>query len=109
SNTSSPPPPGVWSPAHRAAKALVTPIQHFLKIEAASGLLLVAAVAVALTWANSPWSHSYHALWHVPVGFSIGDWSLERTLHYWVNEGLMTIFFFVVGLEIRREIYEGEL
>ena len=52
---------------------------------------------------------SYEALWHAPLGLTLGPWSIERPLHFWVNDGLMTIFFFVVGLEIRREIYEGEL
>jgi len=102
-------PPEAWEPARRAAQALASPIQRFLAIEASSGLLLMAATAVALIWANSPWSHSYEALWHVPIGLGIGDWAFVRPLHFWINDGLMTIFFLVVGLEIRREIFEGEL
>jgi Na+:H+ antiporter, NhaA family len=102
-------PPEVWTPARRAARKLVSPIQRFLSIEASSGVLLIIATAIALIWANSPLAGSYAALWHVPVGFEIGGWFVQHSLHYWVNEGLMTIFFFVVGLEIRREIYEGEL
>src|SRR5687767_13906627 len=99
-------PPDSWSPAHRAARKLVAPIQRFLAIEAASGVLLLISVAVALVWANSGAHESYEELWHTPIGFRVGSVGIERSLHYWVNEGLMTVFFFVVGLEIRREIYE---
>ncbi len=103
------PPPEAWTPAHRAAQALAAPIYRFFALEAASGLLLLLAVVVALVWANSPWHASYEALWHTNVGVELGSWSLDKPLHFWVNEGLMTIFFLVVGLEIRRELYEGEL
>ena len=65
--------------------------------------------AVALVWANSAGRASYQALWHTPIGISHRGWSFERALHFWINDGLMTVFFFVVGLEIRREIFEGEL
>jgi NhaA family Na+:H+ antiporter len=70
---------------------------------------LLGAAVVALAWANSPWRESYAALWHTPVGISIGRHVFDRDLHFWINEGVMTIFFFVVGLEIRREIHNGEL
>ncbi len=84
-------------------------MERFLAIEAASGILLLAAAAIALIWANSPWWRSYSALWHVPFGVRLGPFSFERDLHFWINDGVMTIFFFVVGLEIRREIHRGEL
>ena len=103
------PPPGAWEPARRAASLLAAPVRRFLAIEASSGILLMAATAVALIWANSPWAASYDALWHTPVGVRLGEGGFVRPLHFWVNDGLMTIFFFVVGLEIRREIHEGEL
>ncbi|MDQ3336665.1 MAG: Na+/H+ antiporter NhaA [Myxococcota bacterium] len=70
--------------------------------------MLLVATAVALTWANL-WTGSYADLWHTPIGGRIGPWSYVQPLHFWVNDGLMTVFFFVVGLEIRREIFEGEL
>jgi NhaA family Na+:H+ antiporter len=92
----------------RAAAAIASPIQRILAVEAASGVALVAATLIALVWANR-WDASYEQLWHAPVGLQLGPWSFERPLHFWINEGLMTIFFFVVGLEIRREIFEGEL
>ncbi|MEN9579637.1 MAG: hypothetical protein RJA70_2646 [Pseudomonadota bacterium] len=78
-------------------------------MEAASGILLLVAAALALTWANSPWSESYFRLWEIPVGIRFGDFSFERSLSWFVNDALMVIFFFVVGLEIRREVHQGEL
>lgn len=102
-------PPGAWAPAHAAVRRLLSPIQRFLQVEAASGLLLIAATAVAVIWANSPWSGSYVAVWHTELSLTLGAWSFGRPLHFWVNDGLMTIFFFVVGLEIRREMYQGAL
>ena len=71
-------------------------------------MLLVAALA-ALLWANSGAAHSYHALWHQPVGFTLGAWQVQTDLHFLVNEVLMTVFFLVVGMEIRREIHHGAL
>src|SRR3990167_1211001 len=102
-------PPESWAPARRAARALASPIQRILAIEASSGLLLMAATVIALAWANSPWQGAYEALWHTDIGFHIGGAAFARPLHFWINDGLMTVFFLVVGLEIRREIYEGEL
>jgi NhaA family Na+:H+ antiporter len=102
-------PPEAWGPARRAADALIAPVQRFLAVEAASGLVLVAATAAALVWANSAWSDSYHQLWHLPIGVQAGAFTFVQPLHFWINDGLMTIFFFVVGLEIRREIHEGQL
>jgi len=88
---------------------LASPIQRILAVEAASGILLMAATVVALVWANSRWAPTYEALWHTPIGLRIGNFDFERPLHFWINDGLMTIFFLVVGLEIRREMFEGEL
>ncbi len=85
------------------------PLERFIRIEAASGVLLLAATAMALAWANSPWARSYFALWETPLGARIGSLSFERPLEWFVNDALMVIFFFVVGLEIRREIHHGEL
>src|SRR5688572_16751678 len=84
-------------------------MERFLAIEAASGILLILAATVALVWANSPWRTSYADLWHIPIGSRFGSLAFERDLHFWINDGLMTLFFFVVGLEIRREIHAGEL
>jgi NhaA family Na+:H+ antiporter len=102
-------PPEAWEPLHRFARLAGKPLEQFLHIEAASGILLLLAAAVALSWANSPWAESYAHLWHTPVGLRVGSFAFERPLEWFVNDGLMVIFFFVVGLEIRREIHEGEL
>ncbi len=101
-------PPETWAPVRRAAAAITSPIQRILAIEAASGIVLLTATVAALIWANV-WTASYDVLWHTPIGGRVGPWMVERPLHFWVNDGLMTVFFLVVGLEIRREIFEGEL
>jgi NhaA family Na+:H+ antiporter len=88
---------------------LPTPLAEFLHLEAAGGIVLVAAAIVALVWANSPWQDSYHTLWSTHLSFSLGRRSLDLTLQEWINDGLMAVFFFVVGLEIKREVVEGEL
>jgi NhaA family Na+:H+ antiporter len=85
------------------------PLERFLHIQAASGVLLLVTAALALLWANSPWATSYQHLWHTPLGIRIGGFVFERPLEWVVNDGLMAIFFFLVGLEIRREVYCGEL
>jgi NhaA family Na+:H+ antiporter len=110
--TAAPPsgdPPGSWRPARRLARRALAPVERFLAIEASSGVLLIAAAAIALIWANSPWRESYSALLHLPFGVKLGPLFFERDLHFWINDGVMTIFFFVIGLEIRREIHRGEL
>lgn len=102
-------PPEAWEPLLRFARRAGLPLERFLRIEAASGILLLVAATVALVWANSPWADAYEHLWHTPLGIRIGAFTFERTLEWFVNDGLMVIFFFVVGMEIRREIHHGEL
>lgn len=84
-------------------------VRTFLKDEAASGKFLLAAVAVALFFMNSPWSYAFERLWAQTLTASIGGWAISETLQHWIDEGLMAIFFLVVGLEIKREIVKGEL
>ncbi len=103
------PPPGAWAPLQKLARFARLPLERFLAIEAASGILLLVAAAVALALANSPWSGQVADFWALKVGISLGGWSFARDLAWIVNDGLMVIFFFVVGLEIRREIHHGEL
>lgn len=91
-----------------AQQALAT-VERFLHIEAVSGIALVFAAAVALVWANSPYAHSYHTLWDMPLSIGLGSLAFSQSLHFWINDGLMTLFFLVVGMEIRREIHEGAL
>ncbi|MGZ8468146.1 MAG: Na+/H+ antiporter NhaA [Gemmatirosa sp.] len=85
------------------------PFQRFFSTSAASGLVLLAATAVALVWANSPWADTYHHLWEAPVTIGAPGFGLTLSLHHWVNDGLMAVFFFLVGLEIKREVLVGEL
>lgn len=85
------------------------PFQRFFEIEASGGILLIIFTAVALIWANSPWGHFYHEFWHYDLSIGIGDYKLSHSLLHWINDGLMAIFFFVVGLEIKREMLAGEL
>ncbi|MBR0791127.1 Na+/H+ antiporter NhaA [Bradyrhizobium manausense] len=89
-------------------RALAT-FEHFLHVEAVSGIVLLVAAASALVWANSPLAHSYHNVWNFPIPLRLGTFSFEKSLHFWVNDALMTVFFLVVGMEIRREIHEGAL
>lgn len=89
-------------------RALKT-LQHFLHVEAVSGVVLLAAAAAALLWANSPYAHSYHDVWNLPIAFRLREHAFVRPLHFWINDALMTVFFLVVGMEIRREIHEGAL
>ena len=96
------------------ARTIGRPVMRFLGIEAAGGILLMVATVAALVWANSPWSGSYHELWHTEFHLGIGDLRLEHhghplTLAQLVNDALMAIFFFVVGLEIKREWVAGHL
>ncbi|GIU98956.1 MAG: Na(+)/H(+) antiporter NhaA [Actinomycetota bacterium] len=93
----------------RLPRAIVRPLQAFLATEAASGVLLLAATVVALAWANSPWRGLYERVWHTELVIGLGRWRLAHDLHGWVTDGLMTLFFLVVGLEIKREILTGEL
>lgn len=102
-------PPEAWAPAREAALALMRPIDRFLRVQAASGIVLLVATVVAMLWANSPWRAGYAALWHTPLTFGVGGAVFREDLHFWINDGLMVIFFFVVGLEIRREMHSGEL
>jgi len=94
---------------NRPIDRILSPFQEFFQQEASSGILLIIATIVALGWANSPWADSYQSLWHTTVSFNIGDFSLSKDLLHWINDGLMAVFFFVVGLEIKREVMVGEL
>ena len=85
------------------------PAQSFIRIQAAGGIALLVAAVQALAWANSPWRDSYERLLAHHVVLDLGFWSLDRSLHYLINDGAMTFFFFVVGLEIKRELADAEL
>jgi NhaA family Na+:H+ antiporter len=86
-------------------EAAIRSFQRFFKAEASAGILLMAATVVAFVWANSGWSDLYFQFWEIPIGALV----LTKTLHHWINDGLMSIFFLVVGLEIKREMIAGQL
>jgi NhaA family Na+:H+ antiporter len=92
-------------PIHR----LTVPFQRFLHVEAAGGVVLLAATVTALVLANSSAAESYAAFWKTTVGFEFGSLQFKHSLQHWINDGLMVIFFFVVGLEVKRELVVGEL
>jgi Na+:H+ antiporter, NhaA family len=92
-----------------AGPRLFRPVERFLQVEAASGIVLLSMALAALIWANSSAAASYEHLWHLRFSIGFGNVSLSESMHFLINEGLMTIFFLVVGLEIRREIHEGAL
>jgi NhaA family Na+:H+ antiporter len=91
------------------ADQIFKPTQRFFRKEAASSILLIAATIIALIWINSNIGETYHSFWHTEVSFTIGPYSISKTLVHWINDGLMSLFFFTVGLEIKREILVGEL
>ncbi|MDH4099818.1 MAG: Na+/H+ antiporter NhaA [Nitrospirota bacterium] len=91
------------------AQTVMLPFQRFLRQEVIGGILLLTASIAALVIANSPLGHAYEEAWKTPIGISIGEYSLVKDLHHWINEGLMALFFFLVGLEIKREVRVGEL
>jgi Na+/H+ antiporter NhaA len=91
------------------ARNLASPVRDFLSTETGSAIVLLIAVFAALLWANSPWSDSYESFWTTKLSITIGGGGIAADLRHWVNEGLMTFFFLVVGLEARRELDMGEL
>jgi NhaA family Na+:H+ antiporter len=99
-----------WSRSdRRLPRRIVQPLQAFLQTETSSAVLLLGAAVLALTWANSPWRDGYEDLWSTVLTIDLGQWSISQDLRHWVNDGLMSLFFLVVGLEIKREFLIGEL
>jgi NhaA family Na+:H+ antiporter len=96
-------------PAEPPIERIVRPFRAFVHQEASGGVLLLACTVLALVWANSPWAAGYADLWHTPVTVGFGGLALSKDLQHWINDGLMAVFFFVVGLEIKRELLMGEL
>lgn len=90
-------------------KIILTPFQKFVKLESFSGILLFIATLIALIWANSPYRGFYDSIWQYRLGFTTGSFELYKPLILWINDGLMAIFFFLIGLEIKRELLIGEL
>ncbi len=88
---------------------ILKPINQFLKIQSIAGILLFLCAGTAILWANSPFKESYHHFWENYFTIRFADFEVSKTLHHWINDGLMSVFFFVVGLELKREIVGGEL
>jgi NhaA family Na+:H+ antiporter len=95
--------------APRPLDRLLAPLNAFSRHKLAGAGLLMLATVSALIWANGPYAEHYEHLLHLELGLTIGDWALSKSLHHWINDGLMGIFFFLVGLEIKRELLVGEL
>lgn len=85
------------------------PINKFIKNESTGGIVLFISAVVAIVWANSPWADAYHHLWEYTFTIGFENFGMTQTLHHWINDGLMAMFFFVIGLELKREIMGGEL
>jgi NhaA family Na+:H+ antiporter len=90
-------------------KVFLTPFQKFVKIESFSGILLMITTLIALIWANSPYGESYVSIWQYKIGFTTDAFELNKPLILWINDGFMAVFFFLIGLEIKRELLIGEL
>ena len=99
-----------WSRSDRTVpRVVVRPLQEFLRSSTAGALPMLVAVVAALVWVNSPWWRSYEQVWLTPVVLRLGRWAIVENLRFWVEEGLMTLFFLLAGLEIKRELAIGEL
>ena len=99
-----------WLSSDRPVPRLIArPLRTFISTEAAGGLVLLGATVLALIWANSPFRASYETFWQTEAGFNVGGFELTEDLRHWVNDALMALFFFIVGLEIKRELVVGEL
>ncbi|TXC78618.1 Na+/H+ antiporter NhaA [Luteibaculum oceani] len=90
-------------------KLVVLPVNKFIKSSTASGIVLFSSVVIALLLANSPWADAFHHFWEYEFGVKLMHYEFSKNLHHWINDGLMAIFFFVVGLELKREFIDGEL
>ena len=93
------------APWEKAFDRVLTPLEDFIHRQTTSGILLMLCAVVAIYIANSQWSESYHHFLTIPFTVGIPGFQLSKTLHHWINDGLMAIFFFVIGLELKREIF----
>ena len=96
-------------PAPAVIERVLAPFQRFAHTQSASGIVLLACTAVALAWTNSPWAASYEHFWETQIGIGVGTMAARSTVRHLINDGLMAVFFFLVGLEIKREMLAGEL
>ncbi|MDX1795510.1 MAG: Na+/H+ antiporter NhaA [Hydrogenovibrio sp.] len=99
----------LYAPWEKAFNRLATPFERFLHQQTTTGLVLMMMTVVALILANTPFSEAYAHFFHTHIVIGIGDFKIDHSIHHWINDGLMALFFFVIGLEIKREILVGEL
>ena len=99
----------LYAPWEKAFKKVATPFEHFIHAQTTTGMILMFMTIFALILANSPLAEQYAHFFHTKIDFNVGSWQLSHTIHHWINDGLMAIFFFIIGLEIKREISVGEL
>ncbi len=98
-----------YAPWEKSFNRILTPFEEFIHRQTTSGMLLMSMAVLALILANSGFSDIYNEIRYSYISINLGDWSIKKTLHHWVNDGLMALFFFIVGLELKREILVGEL
>jgi len=99
----------IYAPWERTFKKVSMPFEHFLHAQTTTGMVLMFMTVLALILANTPFAETYAHFFHTKVDLTVGSWELSHTIHHWINDGLMAIFFFIIGLEIKREILVGEL
>ena len=99
----------LYAPWEKAFNKITTPFEDFIHAQTTTGLVLIFMTVLALILANTPLSEGYAHFFHTKVDLTIGSWQLSHSIHHWINDGLMAIFFFIIGLEIKREILVGEL
>ncbi len=99
----------IYAPWEKTFERIATPFEHFLHAQTTTGIVLIFMTVLALVLANTPLTHEYAHFFHTKVNLEVGSWQLSHTIHHWINDGLMAIFFFLIGLEIKREILIGEL
>lgn len=99
----------IYAPWEKAFKKVSTPFEHFIHAQTTTGKILMFMTVLALILANTPLTENYEHFFHTKIDLSVGSWKLSHSLHHWINDGLMAVFFFIIGLEIKREILVGEL
>lgn len=99
----------LYAPWEKAFDRIATPFEHFIHAQTTTGLILMLMTIVALVLANSPFAEPYLHLFHTKIDVFVGEYGVSKTIHHWINDGLMAIFFFIIGLEIKREVLVGEL
>ncbi len=99
----------LYAPWEKAFSKVSTPFERFIHAQTTTGMILMLMTLLALVLANSPLTENYADFFHTKIDFNVGTWELSHNIHHWINDGLMAIFFFVIGLEIKREILVGEL